>query len=285
MAGTQEIRIDRSNAEQLQAWDGDEGAYWAAHAERFERSLSRYDESIFAAAAIGRDAHVLDIGCGTGSTTREAGRRASAGSVLGVDLSSAMIEVARRIAEREGAHNVRFEQADAQVHPFADQAFDVALSRTGAMFFGDPVAAFANIGRAMRPAGRLVLLVWQPMARNEWIVEIMTALAAGRDMPTPPPDAPGQFSLSDPARVRSLLSAGGFVDVDVKDVRERVYFGPDPEDASRFIRGLLAWMLEGLDETGRARARDALRDRMHAHNTPEGVLLDSAAWLVTAARQ
>ena len=179
------VIADPSNAEQLRAWDGDEGAYWAANADRFDRGIAAYHDAFLAAADIGAADHVLDIGCGTGQTTRDAARAASSGSVLGVDLSSQMIDHARRRAAQEGISNVRFEQADAQVYPFETAAFDVAISRTGAMFFGDIVAAFTNIGRALRPSGRLTLLTWQPLPNNEWIREISTALAAGRDLPAP----------------------------------------------------------------------------------------------------
>jgi ubiquinone/menaquinone biosynthesis C-methylase UbiE len=96
-----------------------------------------------------------------------------------------MIEVARREAEREAIANARFVQADVQIHPFTDHAFDVAISRHGSMFFGQPVAAFSNIARAIRPGGRLVLLTWQPLLRNEWFVAFTTALAARRDLPSP----------------------------------------------------------------------------------------------------
>jgi SAM-dependent methyltransferase len=282
MAGTHQARVDPANTEQLRAWDGSEGAYWATHAERFERALRDYDATFFEAAAIAPTDRVLDIGCGTGWTTRAAARRASAGSALGVDLSSAMLEVARGAAEREGLANVSFEHADAQIHPFDEGAFDVAISRTGAMFFGDPAAAFANIARALRPGGRLVLLVWQPFSQNEWIVEIMGALAAGRDLPVPPPGAPGPFSMGDPDRVRALLSSAGFDDVRVAGLAQRTYFGADPDDASRFVSGLVAWMLDGLDESGRTKALDALHRTMQAHHTPHGVAFRSAAWLVTA---
>ena len=133
---------------------------------------------------------MLDVGCGTGQTTRDAARAASAGSALGVDLSSRMLDHARRRATEEGVTNVTFAQADAQIHPFEPGAYDVAISRTAAMFFGDHVAAFSNIGRALRSGGRLVLVTWQPLPGNEWIREISGALAAGRDLPAPPPDAP-----------------------------------------------------------------------------------------------
>jgi len=145
------LTVDPSNAEQVRAWDGDEGAYWADNADHFDRAVAAYLDSFLAAAGIRTTEHVLDIGCGTGQTTRDAARAAISGSAFGVDLSSRMIEHARRRSAREGVENARFEHADAQIHRFDPGAFDVAVSRTGAMFFGDLVAAFTNIGRALRP--------------------------------------------------------------------------------------------------------------------------------------
>jgi SAM-dependent methyltransferase len=205
--------VDSSNVEQLSEWDGDAGAYWAAHADRFEERLAGYHDQFLAAAAIEATTNVLDIGCGNGQTTRDAARCAAGGSALGVDLSSRMIERARQLAAREHVANATFLQADAQVHPFPDQAFDIATSRHGAMFFGDPAVAFANIARAVCSGGRLVLLTWQPLQHNEWQSVFRAALAGGRELPTPPPGAPGPASLSDPDRVRRLLTSTGFVEV------------------------------------------------------------------------
>jgi SAM-dependent methyltransferase len=278
------MRVDPSNREQAKAWDGDEGAYWAAHAERFDRSIARYDAAFFEASGIEAADRVLDIGCGTGRTTRDAARAASAGSALGVDLSSQMIAVARRVAASEGVANAAFEQADAQVHPFADASVDVAISRTGAMFFGDPDAAFTNIARALRPGGRLALVTWQPLRANEWIRSLSTALAAGRQLPMPPPDAPGPFALSDPRRVETLLRAAGFTDVMLDAHAEPMWFGHDADDAETFVLGLMGWMLEGLDESGRARATEDLHASLAAHATSDGVVYGSAAWSVTATR-
>ena len=94
-----------------------------------------------------------------------------------------MLDVARSRAEQEGVHNAAFVQGDAQIHPFEPASFDVALSRTGSMFFGDRAAAHANIARSLRPGGRLALAVWQPMSENEWFTSFVGALAAGRDLP------------------------------------------------------------------------------------------------------
>ena len=276
---TSTISIDPSNASQLQAWDGTEGDYWAANAARFEQSLAGYDGPLFAAAAVRPGHHVLDVGCGTGSTTREAARRAHPGTATGIDLSRAMIAVARA-----SAGHACFLHGDAQVYPFPAACFDVVISRTGAMFFGDPDAAFANLARATRPGGRLVLLVWQAFEHNPWLVTIMTALAAGRDLLGPPDGAPGPFALADPERVRRLLTGAGYTRVELADVRAPLNFGPDPDAARALIAGLLHWMIVDLDPPTRAHALTTLRRALAAHRTGRGVELGSAAWLVTATR-
>lgn len=283
MAATNAVPVDSSNVEQLRAWDGGEGEYWAENAEYFDRSVAAYHEPLFTTAEIGERDQVLDVGCGTGQTTRDAARAAATGSALGVDLSSRMLDHARRRAAEEGVTNATFAEGDAQIHPFDPGRYDIAISRTAAMFFGDHVAAFANIGRALRPGGRLVLVTWQPLAGNEWIREISGALAGGRDLPAPPPDA-GPFALSDPDRVRALLARAGLLDVEVEGASARMWFGRDAADAHRFVLGLMDWMLEGLDDGGLARATDALHATMAAHDTPDGVLFDSAVWIIEATR-
>ncbi len=282
MVAPRSVDVDPGNAAQLGAWDGAQGAHWAAQADRFDRAVARYDEPFLAAAGLRPGDRVLDVGCGTGRTTRDAAR--ITGSAVGVDLSSAMLDVARRRAAEEGLTGVRFEQADAQVAAFPPAGFDVAISRTGAMFFADPVAALANVGGALVPGGRLVLLVWQALEANEWMTEILGALAAGRPLPAPPPDAPGPFSLADPGRIRAVLTAAGLRQVEVEGLAEPEWFGTDADDAVAFVLGLAGWLLDGLGPAARDGAVADLRRRMEAHAGPGGVELGSAAWLVTARR-
>ena len=276
--------VDPSNDAQRGAWDGDAGAFWADQADRFDRTIAAYDDDLHTAAAVEPADRVLDVGCGTGHTARRAARAAPTGSVLGVDLSAAMLDVARRRATEEGITNVAFLQADAQVHPFERGAFDVVVSRTGTMFFGRPDVAFANLAGALRPGGRIVLLAWQAAERNEWIRELSGALSAGRDRSGPPPGAPGPFALADADRVRALLSGAGFTHVDVEARSARMWFGADVDDAERFVGGLLGWMLDGLDEEGRADARRALRCSLAAHADGDAVRYGSATWIVRAVR-
>ncbi|MEU6181829.1 class I SAM-dependent methyltransferase [Streptomyces coeruleorubidus] len=277
------LQVAFGNREQARAWDGDEGAYWAQHADRFDRAVRAYTAHLLAAARIGPGDHVLDVGCGTGEVTRAAARRARAGRVLGVDLSQRMLDVARRRTAADGLGNAEFRQADAQVYPFDRAAFDVAVSRTGTMFFSDPVEAFGNLARALRPAGRLVQVVWQAPAHNEWFLAFTQALVAGRSLPTPPPEAPGPFSLADPDRVRTLLGEAGFTEPSFEALSAPMHFGDDDQDAFRFVAGLLDWMIEGLDPVRRDAALTDLRRTLREHRTRDGVLYRSVTWLITAS--
>lgn len=284
MTSTDADWVDPANVPQFQAWDAGEGVFWADQADLFEQTLGRYDATLLRTAGIRDGDRVLDVGCGTGATTRRAAELAGRGSALGVDLSSPMLGVADRLATDAGVSNARFEQADVQIHPFPPGSFDVAVSRTGCMFFADPVAAFTNIARALRPAGRLALLVWQPPVHNEWFTALTRALAVGRELPLSPPDAPGPFSMSEPDRVSWTLARAGFATPEFRKVEEPMYFGPDPETAQRFVLGILGWLVELLDAAMRQRALAALRADLDAHHTGDGVTYGSAVWLVSTHR-
>ena len=200
------------------------------HAERHDAELRLHNVHLRAAAGVRMGESVLDIGCGAGQTTREAGRAAAPGRVLGVDVSAAAIERARELTAAEGLDNVAYELADAEVHPLAVECYDVAISRFGTMFFADPAAAFANIARALRPGARLAMLVWQARERNEWALEIDAAVGADSDVA-------GPFSLGDPDAATRILEGAGFVDVGFSDVDEPVFYGPDVAAAVEFVRG------------------------------------------------
>lgn len=263
----------------------------AEHRQRLDPSgydaeLRRHNEALRRACGIQSRDHVLDIGCGNGQTTRQAARTAAAGSALGVDVSAPAIERARELARAEGLRNVTFERADAQVHQFPAERFDVAISRFGTMFFADPAMAFANIRRALRPGGRLVMMVWQAAGRNEWDVTIRQSLQAAEAPASRPSAGPDPFSLADPPTVTNLLRAAGFADVSFTDVREPVYYGPDVPAALNWVRGFnsTSEALKTLDPAAAAHALDRLRDALAAHATSNGVYFNSRAWIVTANR-
>jgi SAM-dependent methyltransferase len=271
-----------ANIEAAKSWNGYDGEHWTEHEERYNASLGPHTARLFAAAAISAGQDVLDVGCGCGGSTREAAR--SACSALGVDLSSRMIERARERAEAEGLANVVFELADAQVHPFVPQSVDLVLSRAGVMFFADPVAAFTNLYSATRPGGRLAMLTWQGLDRNPWVSLVRGALAAGRELSAPPPGAPGPFGLADPDAVRPMLERAGWSDVQFEDVAAPLRWGSDLDDAMTFLASRARGMIEDLDPSQQAAALDALRAALEPHVGPDGVVLGSRAWVITAVR-
>lgn len=240
------------------------GDHRVKYRELFEAEIRAHNERFRAAADVGPRDVVLDIGCGAGESTRQAARVAASGSVLGVDVSVPILDLARRLTAEEGPGNVAYERADAQVHRFAEGRFDLCVSRFGAMFFADPVAAFGNIRAALRPGARLVLLVWQDYDRNEW-APLITENTAG-----------GPFSFADPVYTEGVLTASGFAEVAFADVHEPVYYGPDSATAREFILGM-------RKVTG-AGPLDRLPAILDEHETGDGVLFDSRAWIITARR-
>ncbi|WP_183924749.1 class I SAM-dependent methyltransferase [Rhizobium mongolense] len=251
-------------------------------ADFYDAELKRHNGHLRAAASVGVSDRVLDIGCGAGQSTREAARVAVQGDALGVDTSLEMLEVARRRSNEAGLQNVVFEHGDAQHHAFPAARFDLCISRFGVMFFADPVAAFANVARAMRPGARLVWMVWQSQERNEWSGAIRRTLAPGTAVSAA---AFTPFSLGDPTIATELLSTAGFVSIDFTDVREPVFYGPDVDSALDALIDLYL-VKDALARTDEApdKALQRLRDLLEAHMTTQGVLFESRAWIITAHR-
>ncbi|GLY38651.1 methyltransferase [Amycolatopsis sp. NBRC 101858] len=273
-----------ANARQAEAWNGWEGVHWAQNRARYNAIVGAFNDALFHAAAIAPDDRVLDVGCGTGHVTLLAARQAGRGSAVGVDLSAPMLERARADAAAQGLANVRFEQGDAQVHPFPDAGFDVVLSRGGVMFFEDAVAAFANIRRGLRPGGRLVFIGPQGGGPDSDYARATRALKPL--MRAPSPASRGMGSLVEPARIREVLDAAGFADVDVEPVTAPMDYGRDAADAAGFIlgQGPVRSNLAGLDPEVVERTREQLRAGLEAFETPEGVRISGAVWLVSATR-
>ena len=273
------------NQHQSEAWNGYEGRHWADHDDRYDAVNSGFNEPLLAAVRPGD--RVLDVGCGNGQLTRLAAGRAAGGRAVGVDLSAPMLDRARNRAAAEGVPNVEFVRGDAQVHPFPADTFDVALSRFGVMFFADPVAAFDNVQRALRPGGRLTFVCLDDIRRGDLGRVLAAALA---HLPVPPTVGTAvaePLSLADPEVVHRVLTDAGFAGVDCAPVEAPQVWGRDAEDAAGFLAdwGPIRHQLDRADPDAGPRVRAAMAEALRRHVGPDGVRLRGTAWLVTAHRR
>jgi SAM-dependent methyltransferase len=277
-----------ANADQFDYWNGPDGEHWVAYELRFDAMLAPFVPHILDGAGIAADDRVLDVGCGNGATARAAAHRVSNGRVVGVDISAPMVRRAQERARSNGIGNVEFVHADAQTHAF-NETFDAIVSRFGVMFFDDPVAAFTNLGRATSADGHLAFVCWQELFANEWVSVAGAALITHVGMPDfPPVGAPGPFAFADPDRVRNILTGTGFVDIGIDAIHEDVLIGGglDVDATVEFIAegGMGQRFLAGADPAAVEAGLDAVRQALAPYDSPDGVRMGSAAWLVTARR-
>jgi SAM-dependent methyltransferase len=275
------------HAEQVAYWTGEGGENWLAREARLDAMIAALGQRAMAVAAAHPGEAVLDIGCGTGPTTRGLARIVGPdGSVTGLDLSSAMTTEATRRAEAEGLANTRFVVGDASVYPFEPGAFDLMFSRFGVMFFGDPAAAFSHLRRALKPDGRLVFLCWRSFKENPWaLVPFMAGVPLLPPMPRPGPDDPGPFSFGDPERVRRILDAAGFAGLRIEPVHTVVTLsGGSLDETARLAMdfGPLARAMRDATPEAREKVAEAVRTALAPHYAEGAVRLAAACWLVRA---
>lgn len=201
------------NADQAAFWGGDAGDKWVRHQAMLDHQMQPVLDGVLSRAGLAAGLRVLDVGCGTGQSSLQAAELVGPGGhVLGADVSAPMLDLARNRAE--GSPQVSFLQADVAVHGFDAASFDQVISRFGVMFFADPVMAFANIARAMKPGAQLTFASWGAIERNPWFT--LPARVARAEIGVPPksdPDAPGPFAFRDIAKVENILRAAGLREV------------------------------------------------------------------------
>lgn len=264
-------------------WDR-AGRVWVEHQALLDRLMAPIAEAVVDAAGPANGERVLDVGCGSGATTFAAAwRTGPSGGAVGVDISPALVELARRRAGELGIEGVDFVLADAQTHAFATP-FDAIVSRFGVMFFPDPVAAFANLRRALKPDGKLAFAAWRTPEENP--LALVPLQAAAPFLPELPPfekDAPGRFAFADPDRVRAILADSGWraIEITPLDVVNSLSFD---ELLTMSLRvGPLNPILKDADEAVREKVRQAVTQALAPYAKDGAADMTSACWLVTAS--
>jgi len=274
------------NAPQIEYWNGPAGDKWARLADSQDIMLETLGSAAMGACDIQSGHTVLDVGCDSGMTSIEIARRVGAeGHVIGVDISTPMLNVGRTRLETLKIDGVSFENKDVANYPFEAGMFDRVFSRFGVMFFIDPIAAFTNIRSGLKSNGRLAFVCWQALNKNLWL-EIPFKIAL-QHLPAPPPvkpDTPGPLAFADPDRVREILSSAGFCDINLESLETRLPLEIDvPASVEKLVQlGPTGRLLGNAPEDVKARIADDLGVAIAKFQTNSGVMIDSAAWIVSA---
>jgi SAM-dependent methyltransferase len=273
-----------SNAAQIEYWNAIAGETWAKFQELLDRQIEPLGLAAIDVLAPAEGEHIIDIGCGCGqSSLALAARVAPTGSVVGVDLSKPMLEVARRRPRPAPSLRVDFRQLDAQTGNIGRSVFDAAFSRFGVMFFSDPVTAFANIRASLKPGSRLAFVCWRSLGENPWMqAPLQAALPLIPPVAPPDPTAPGPFAFADANRVRSILASAGFVSVTIKPFDTRIGVGGVEQSLQLALKvGPLGAALREQPELS-GKVAGAVKDALSKYLTPDGVLMPGAVWIVLA---
>jgi len=281
-----EFEVAPENAEATEAWNGPLFDVWQDFQAIVVSNAKAHGDAALADHRPERGDRVLDIGCGLGDSTLQLAELVGPeGHVHGVDVAERMIEGARADAEERGAANVSFETVDVQATEFPD-TYDYAFGRFGTMFFANPVAALRNVRQALRPGGRLNMVVWRRKLDNEWLHRAETIVEQFLDRPEEyddPTCGPGPFSMSGADTTTDIVKHAGFEDIQLKRQDIVIKVGEDLDNAVDLVMSIgpagevLRLWGDRVDEI-RPKVRAALLDGMADMAREDGVYAGSSTW-------
>jgi SAM-dependent methyltransferase len=269
--------------EQQKLWNGPAGHAWVEEQATLDRMFLPFERLLANFVAAESSRRVLDVGCGTGTTTLAAARTLGAHArCTGIDISEPMIDAARARASREGTP-VRFICDNAQTYTFDGASFDAIISRFGVMFFDDPIQAFANLRHAAAPDAALCVIAWRSAAENPFMTTAERAAAPLLpNLPARRPDAPGQFAFAHSDRVRAILEQSGWTGVAIQPLDAECTL-PESELVPYLTRlGPVGLSLPGTDESTRARIVETVRAAFEPYVDGIDVRFSAACWHIQA---
>lgn len=257
---------------------------WREYAEDGEARVTPVTEAMLARTAPRAGDRVLELACGPGGLGLAVAPLLGAeGEIVLSDVAAEMVAIAADRAEARGLANVRTAVLDLEAIDEPDHSFDVVLCREGLMFAVDPERAVREIGRVLRPAGRVGVSVWGSPADNPWLDLVFRAVSTETGFPVPPPGVPGPFSLGDETQLKQLFTDAGFADVAVEGIP--VVLQAPSFEAWWARTSALAGPLAGILARLPGDVVDAITRRLQAsvqpYVTDEGVALPGVALLVS----
>ena len=268
------------------------GPEWAAHVAATDAALGPFGEEARTRLALKEGEHVLDLGCGAGTSTLSLARDVGGtGKVTAIDVSPDLAALARGRAS--GAENIEVIEADAALHPFEPESFEALFSRFGCMFFDDPEEAWLHLHRALKPGARVSLVAWRTLEENNWARVPMEATEGILDDPYAVPTGEkggGPFGWADPKVFEPLLEGAGFREVVREKIEKKVPYGTGEEGDDPLERavqmmtriGPMARRLKTVDDGTRAKVAKRLRKLLRPFEDDDAVRMTGRAWLITA---
>lgn len=251
--------------------------------------LSRHSEQIFPTLKVGAGDRALDVGCGFGDTAIELAMRVGpTGSVFGIDCCEAFLDFGRKDAERLALKNIKFVEGDVQTYPFPP-VYDFCFSRFGTQFFENPVAGLRNMRRALKPGGVMTMIVWRAIADNPCLGLPKNIIL--NYLPPPGDDGrscgPGPFSMADQPMVTKQLQIAGYSDIEFERVDAPMMVGRNLDDAIDFqlALGPAGEIYREAGDKAKQQHEQiiaGMKAALTPYVTPEGIVLDSSSWKITA---
>lgn len=268
-------------------WAGASGDIWAERWRDTDRALADVGAALNAAicrAAPPTAFRALDVGCGPGTTALALAAKRADATIVGCDLSHALVAIARQRAAAFA--DLRFVAEDAEQAARDHGPFDLVFSRHGVMFFANPRCAFRNLRAATAPGGALVFSCFQAWEANPWAADVGSA-AAGKELP-PPGREPSGFAFAEVEYVRDILENAGWIAAEPVAVEFDYVAGEDPGAVAQALGflaaiGPAARVIEGMDSAARETALDRMREVIAGHDHGGQVKFPAAAWIWTAS--
>ena len=282
--------MEETNKKQRDFWSGKGGDIWVEKQNAMDVMLEPLGNAALAKLPKNLGRHVIDIGCGCGSTTLSIAEQLNeSAKITGVDISEPMLDQAKKVASEKNLSNVDFQVMDIQTELDIEGKYSAAFSRFGVMFFENPVIAFKNINRSLKEEANFSFVCWQSPKLNPWQSLSIQVIKEFIDLPSPPERSPGPFAFAEADYLKSIMTDSGFKNINLESHEQQVtmFTGKSLEQASNdylSINPVVTEMLKEAPESIKENISSSLQNLFKEYSNGNGLHFPSATWLVTARK-